>query len=96
MVEKKNPWWMLALAGLLVALLPVLAVLQYRWIGAVSDGEQARMQRTLNAGVMRFVDDFDRPLEHAHRTFLMGAVPTAEVLAAYLTRQYRHWRATTA
>lgn len=96
MGDKKNSWWMPALALVLAALLPVLAVLQYRWIGAVSDGEQARMQRTLRADVLRFADDFDRSLEQAHQRFLTGAVPTAEALPAHLTRQYRHWRTTTA
>ena len=85
MIDRKNPWWMLGLVGVLVALLPVLALLQYRWIGAVSDGEQTRMQQTLNAGVMRFVEDINRPLERAHNTFLMGGVPATETLAAHLT-----------
>ena len=71
-MDRKNSWWMLGLVGVLVALLPVLAFLQYQWIGAVSDGEKTRMKQTLNAGVMRFVDDINRPLERAHNTFLMG------------------------
>ena len=35
------------LTGLLVVLLPVLAFMQYRWVGQVSEGERAIMQRNL-------------------------------------------------
>ena len=95
MTNEKNPWWMHAILVVLAALLPVLAMLQYRWIGAVSDGEATRMQRTLRAGVLRFADDFDRPLEHLQETFLFGTLPAPETLALHLTRHYQRWLADT-
>ena len=89
MIDTIKTWWMPALLGVLAASLPVLAFLQYQWIGAVSDGEQARLQRTLQAGVQRFAADVDRPLERAYETFLLDAAPAPEDLADHLAYHYR-------
>ncbi len=94
MTDKKNPWWMLALLGVLATALPVLAILQYRWIGAVSEGERARMQRTLRASLVRFVDDVNRPLERVYEAFMPDAIIAPEALAAHLTDHYRRWQST--
>ena len=85
---------MLALVGVLGALLPVLAVLQYRWIGTLSDAEAARMQRSLRTGVARFVEDVYRPLDRMHAAFLLGDPPGDAPLADVLTRRLRRWKAT--
>ena len=57
---------MLLLAGGLVVLLAVLAVLQYRWLGQISAAERERMQRTLRAGADRFAEDFDAELARVY------------------------------
>ena len=38
-------------------LLPLLAYLQYRWIGQVSAAEQTRLQESLDIATRRFVED---------------------------------------
>jgi signal transduction histidine kinase len=50
------------LAGALVALVPLLAVLQYRWVGQISQAERDRMRASLDAAVRNFTDEFDREL----------------------------------
>ncbi len=58
----RKPSFVLLLAMALVALLALLATLQYRWLGQVSAGERERMQNTLRAATARFTQDFDREL----------------------------------
>ena len=50
------------LVGLLLILLPTLAILQYRWIGEVSAAERERMESGLRAASDRFASDFDGEL----------------------------------
>ncbi|MBL8188447.1 MAG: HAMP domain-containing histidine kinase [Acidobacteria bacterium] len=46
----------------MLVLLPLLAVLQYRWLGEVSAAERERMQANLKTSAERFCSDFDREL----------------------------------
>ena len=48
--------------GVLVVILGILAVLQYRWTGALSEGEEARMRRSLSESMRLFTGDFDGSL----------------------------------
>jgi hypothetical protein len=45
---RRPPVLTVLVAGMLV-LLPVLAVLQFRWLGQLSDAERERLQRNLRA-----------------------------------------------
>src|SRR5262249_29080975 len=49
----------LLLVGLPLLLLPVLAVLQYQWIGEVSAAERDRLESSLRVASDRFATDFD-------------------------------------
>ena len=59
---------MLLLAAVII-LLPVVATLQYRWLGRVADAEQARMQAVLRSAVAQFSDTFDREITRAYSVF---------------------------
>jgi signal transduction histidine kinase len=86
---------LLLLASALVVLLVVLAWLQYRWLGQVSEAERERMQGTLSAGAARFTQDFDRELGRVYLSLKMDAdVWGARAGDAYAAR-YEQWRATT-
>jgi signal transduction histidine kinase len=50
------------LVGLLIILLPTLAILQYRWIGEVSAAERDRMESSLRVASDRFASDFESEL----------------------------------
>jgi signal transduction histidine kinase len=80
-----------ALIGSLLALLVLLATLQYYWLGEVSAGDRERMQSLVDAGAVRFGEDFDLEVARMYLTFQIDA-------QAVLTRQweryaqrYEHW-----
>jgi signal transduction histidine kinase len=83
-----------AIAALLVALLAVLAVLQWRWIGEVSAMERQRMRASLLAAGSRFAADFDREVTRVFLYFHphMGPEERGESIARVL-RQYDRWQA---
>ena len=56
-------------AGLLFALLAVLATLQFRWIGEVRDAERERLQASARAAAEAVAIEFDREVGRAMRTF---------------------------
>jgi signal transduction histidine kinase len=57
------------LVGLLLILLPTLAILQYRWIGEVSAAERDRMESSLRVSADRFASDFDSELARISTAF---------------------------
>ena len=86
---------LLLLAAALVVLLCVLAWLQYRWLGQVSEAERARMQGTLGAGAAGFTQDFDRELGRIYLSLKLDAgMWGARDGDAYAAR-YDRWRAAT-
>lgn len=66
---KRKPPFLLLLTLALLVLLPILAILQYRWMGQVSEGERERLQKTLREGADRFAADFDRELARIFISF---------------------------
>lgn len=56
---------MALLAGALLLCLPVLAVLQYRWLGQLSAAERERMQSTLEKAASQFAHDFNLEITRA-------------------------------
>lgn len=80
-----------AIAAVLLLLLAVLAVLQWRWIGEVSALEQQRLRASLMTAGFRFTHDFDREIARAFLFFHPGpAEPTQERLERVF-HQYRRW-----
>ena len=59
----------LVLVGLLLILLPVLAVFQYRWIGEVSAAERDRLEASLRVSSDRFALDFDAEFSRLANVF---------------------------
>jgi hypothetical protein len=58
-------WLLLAL----LALLPVMAFVQYRWIGQVSEAAQQRAKARLENSVEQLITEFDAEITRAHLTF---------------------------
>lgn len=56
----------------LLAALLVLAVLQYRWIGQVSEADRDRLQRDLRTAVRRFSEDFNTEIERLVQVLTSG------------------------
>jgi len=98
----QRPVFSIAMIGALVVLLPLLAVLQYRWIGQVSQAERTRLARNLDAnsfGAQRNIND---ELEQIVDEFNVSQRPSGsrdlnDELVAYfeteITEDYENWQA---
>ncbi len=60
----------LIVGGLLVVLLPLLAALQYRWLGQVSEGGREQMKAGVQNTARRISEDFDQELTRAFIAYL--------------------------
>ena len=87
----KPPALPIVLAALLTL---ILAVLQYYWVGQVSQSAQERMQASLRAGAARFSEDFDRELARAYLSFQMDAATLRDRAWARYAQRYAHWMQT--
>jgi signal transduction histidine kinase len=87
----RPPVFVVAIA--LVGLIALLAVLQYRWLGQISDGERERTRTRLSAGATEFAQDFDRELTRAYLLFQLDVPGTtdAEIAERFGTR-YDRWQ----
>ncbi|QQS47839.1 MAG: HAMP domain-containing histidine kinase [Acidobacteriota bacterium] len=92
MMKFKRPPLMLVLALAMLALLPLLAVLQYHWLGEVSRGERERMKSNLEAGAAQFTRDFDREMRNIYLGFQSGIWTPVEGRQAELAGQFDRWR----
>jgi signal transduction histidine kinase len=79
----------LILVGLLLILLPILAVLQYRWIGEVSAAERDRLESSLRIASERFAIDFDAEFVRLANAFqIRDGFPQS---AAAIANRYQAW-----
>jgi signal transduction histidine kinase len=60
----------LIVPGALVLLVALLATLQYKWLGQVSEAERDRLRTSLRQSAEEFADDFDRELTRTYVSFL--------------------------
>src|SRR5258708_668164 len=82
---------MIVLVAALLALLPLLAVMQFRWLGEVSQAERERMQASLKTAVANFGQDFDGELTRVYLSFQMDSrTMRARDWQSY-ARQYDQW-----
>src|SRR2546422_6671999 len=100
---KRNPTqrqlWVLSLALALLALLPLLAVLQYRWLGQVSEGERERKKSVLTTMARQFCHDFDSELTAIYLYFQPTPAPfesKTDPAQDDFAARYRRWRETAA
>jgi signal transduction histidine kinase len=84
---------MFVVALALLGLLALLATLQYKWLGRISDAERDRMRATLNTRASGFAQDFDAELTRAYLLFQVDPQAT-EDLASRVTIRYDRWQAT--
>jgi signal transduction histidine kinase len=89
----------MAVAVALLGLIGLLASLQYRWLGRISDAERERMTATLGARANAFAQDFDRELTLAYMLFQVEPVLSAanladQSLAEKIGGRYDRWQAT--
>ena len=92
----KNSRFTILLVVALLVLLGVLAFLQYRWLGQISDGERERLQRNLQSDTQRFADDFNREIQSAYFNFQIDAKAWREKNWSEFNERYKFWSEKTA
>jgi signal transduction histidine kinase len=82
----KRMWLLLAL----LALLPVMAFVQYQWIGQVSEAARQRAKARLENSLEHLITEFDAEITRAHMTFWqMPGEPSPA--SARFSRRYQEW-----
>jgi signal transduction histidine kinase len=83
------------IAAGLFGLLVLLAFLQYRWLGRISDAERAQRRATVATGAAEFAQDFDREITRAYLVFQADPPATFEPpqLDGRFAARYEQWQA---
>jgi signal transduction histidine kinase len=89
-----HPSLLSLLVAAMIVLLPVLAALQYRWLGQLSDAERERMQRTLRAETEDFTKQVDLELARAIVGLQIDAATVHEQAWQRYAEKYAAWAAT--
>ena len=89
----RRPLTMYLVAGGALLLLPVMAALQYRWIGQVSDAERERRERTLRQATMQVAQDLDVELFAPSLACRSTARPGGATTGTGYGRRTDAWRA---
>jgi len=81
------------LAMAVLVLVPLLAVLQYRWLGQLSEGEHERMQRTLSTAAQQFAIEVDGELSKAFSALQVDAATFDREAWDVVAQRYDTWAA---
>jgi len=76
----------------LVGLLTLLAVLQYRWVGELSEAELERLRASAHRRAVAFAEEFDRELTRAFLWFTLAPSDVREGHWQGLVRASERWR----
>jgi signal transduction histidine kinase len=80
------------MGAVLFGALIVLAVLQYRWIGQVSESDRDSLQRQLRTALGRFTDDFDGEFDRLIQILSNGTPSSTTSDEAILASRLELWR----
>jgi signal transduction histidine kinase len=95
-VTPEKPSRLTLLTVALIVLLPALAILQFRWVGQLSDAERDRMQRNMRNDAAQFREAFDGEIGRAFMALQVdGAMVREESWQRYAER-YAAWADTAA
>jgi len=78
----------------MAVLLPLLAALQYYWLGQVSEAATERLQTSLRASANRFRQDFNREFIRAYLNFQMDSLTPSQDIERYHWERFEHWNQT--
>lgn len=85
---------MYLVAAALLGLIAVLATLQYRWLGRISEAEGERRRAALSAQAAAFAADFDRELTRAYLLFQFEPGQPDAGFAERVAGRFDRWQAT--
>src|SRR5262245_23430705 len=92
-IHKRKLPVLLVIVGVLLLLLPLLAYLQYDWLGKVSEREREQMQTALRRMLGQFSMDFDREIARIFIQF-QNRPDHVEQIADNYAKAYKHWGST--
>lgn len=87
-------WRTKVLLAAVAILLPLLAFLQYRWLGQVSEGERARMRAVQRSAAAQFSATFDREITRAYSIFQPHRSGELGALSAEYAQRWEEWKST--
>jgi signal transduction histidine kinase len=90
-VRMKIPSALTVLTSTLLVLLPALAVLQYRWVGQVSNAERERMERSLRVAAFQFRESLDDEIVRAVISLRADATTVHEGAWYRYADRYETW-----
>src|SRR5262245_39673878 len=92
-IHKRKLPVLLVIVGVILLLLPLLAYLQYDWLGKVSEREREQMQTALRRMLGQFSTDFDREIARIFIQFQNRPDHVGQVADNY-AKAYKHWSST--
>jgi signal transduction histidine kinase len=92
----KRSWFPILLVAALLGLLALLATLQYRWLGQISNGERTRLQNRLQTDTRRFAEDFNREIQNAYFNFQLSSQVWQDKNCKEFNERLDFWRGKTA
>jgi signal transduction histidine kinase len=88
----KRSWFSICLVVVLFGLLGLLAFLQYRWVGQISDAEHDRLEKRLQNDTARFADDFNNEVRKVYFNFQIDADAWRKNGSAELNQRLDYWK----
>lgn len=76
---------------LMIAVVLVLAILQYRWTDEISRSDQNRLKDVLNSSVRSFTEDFAYDFDRLCESFEVPPVQNPSEVGVPIVRQYSKW-----
>lgn len=87
----QSKWLTYGFLSIMVTALVTLAILQYQWLGSVSEGEKQRLEESLSASSENFVADFNQAFGDLGRSFKIQVSDREEDIASLLSQSYLNW-----
>lgn len=92
--KRDNSWFSIGLVAVLLGLLALLAGLQYKWLGQISEAESTRLKARLSDDTRRFSEDFNREIQLAYFGFQSTSSVFVPDQTNEFTKRYRYWQQT--
>ena len=86
-----SPRTVRGVAGLLFLLMFALGLLQYHWIGQLSEAKRSEMQQALRTSTWRFTSEFHRDLARVYANVLLNRPFTAAESKDRHAERFRQW-----
>ncbi len=90
----QNKWTIYSFLGIMIVALITLAVLQYHWLGSVSDAEKKRLEENLEASTENFVSDLNRGFSSLNQTFKIQISTGESDVEQLLEQSFLNWLST--